>query len=229
MAARYAIYYAPEAESLLWQRASQWLGRDAASGEALLQPQFETLADLDFAALTADPRHYGFHATLKAPFMLAEGMAEAELIAAVEAFARTRTAFSAAIRLRALGPFLAFQIEGACPEMGGLESDCVRAFEPFRAPLTEADLKRRRRAPLTPLQDAQLVAWGYPYVFSDFRFHMTLTGAIADEAARARVLAAAADYFADVPNEHVFRSISVFRQADRASAFSVIARFGFPR
>ncbi len=227
MAARYAIYYAPDAASVLWQRASQWLGRDAASGEALLQPRFAALADLDFAALTADPRHYGFHATLKAPFALAEGMTEVGLIAAAEDFARTRTAFSTTIRPRALGPFLAFQIDGACPEMGALESDCVRVFEPFRAPLTEADLERRRRAPLTPQQDAQLVAWGYPYVFSDFRFHMTLTGAIADEAVRARVLAAAEDYFADVPDEHIFGSISVFRQADRGSAFGIIGRFGF--
>ena len=227
MTARYALYYAPDADSLLWQRASQWLGRDAVSGEDLLQPRFGELSDLDFAALTADPRHYGFHATLKAPFALAEGTNEAALIAAAAALAQARAPFVAAIRPMALGPFLAFQIIGACPEMAALEAACVRAFEPFRAPLSDADLIRRRRARLTPRQDAQLVTWGYPYVFEDFRFHMTLTGAIADDAARGRVLAAAERYFADVPVDHHFATISIFRQADRQSPFVMTERFAF--
>lgn len=227
MSARYAIYYAPDRDSLLWQRASQWLGRDAATGEALLQPRFAALADIDFAALTADPRHYGFHATLKAPFALGEGTSEAELIAAAEAFPRGCTPFAAPIRPQALGPFLAFQIEGACPAMAALEGECVRAFDRFRAPLSEADLARRRRAPLTPRQDAQLVNWGYPYVFEDFRFHMTLTSAIADATDRQRVLVQALDYFVDIPALLVFSSISLFRQPDRASPFTVIGQFAF--
>lgn len=227
MAARYAIYYAPAPDSPLWQVASRWLGRDAASGELIAQPSFEALADLDFASLTADPRHYGFHATLKAPFALAQAKSEAELIADAHEFAATRRAFSASIRPRALGPFLAFQIEAPCPAMNALEADCVRDFDPFRAPLTEHDLERRRRAPLTAAQDAQLVEWGYPYVFEDFRFHMTLTGAIADEAARERVLGVAEDYFAGVPSDHAFGSISLFRQPDRMSPFVIIGRFAF--
>jgi putative phosphonate metabolism protein len=227
MAARYAIYYAPAADSVLWQRASQWLGRDAALSEDRLQPRLAALADLDFAGLTADPRHYGFHATLKAPFALAEGATEAGLITATADFAKACAPFSAEIRPRTLGPFLAFQIEGACPAMSALESDCVRHFEPFRAPLGEADLARRRRAPLTPRQDAQLVDWGYPYVFENFRFHMTLTGAIADTAIRMRVLGVAQSYFAGLPQEHLFDAISVFRQLDRASPFILIGRFGF--
>jgi hypothetical protein len=31
---------------------------------------------------------------------------------------------------------------------------------------------------LNPSQIANLDRWGYPYVFADFRFHMTLTGKI---------------------------------------------------
>lgn len=227
MTARYAIYYAPDAGSLLWQLASRWLGRDAASGAALDQPVFPALAACDFADLTADPRHYGFHATLKAPFELAEGRTESKLIAATEEFAEPRSSFVATIAPRALGRFLAFQIAGPCPAMAALEADCVRAFEPFRAPLSEADLARRRRARLTPQQDANLVTWGYPYVFEDFRFHMTLTGAIADEGLRQRVLTAALDYFADVPASHTFGAISLFRQPDRASPFTIVETFAF--
>jgi len=227
MTARYAIYYAPEADAPLWRLASHWLGRDAATGADLKQPVFPVLADLDFASLTADPRHYGFHATLKAPFTLAEDRIEAELIVAAEHFAAERSAFTAPISPRALGSFLAFQIDGPCQGMAALEADCVRSFEPFRADLSEQDLERRRRAPLTPMQDAQLVAWGYPYVFDDFRFHMTLTGAIADEGVRGRVLAAALEYFADIPPENRFGSISLFRQPDRASPFTILGNFAF--
>ena len=39
----------------------------------------------------------------------------------------------------------------------------------------DAELARRRRAGLTPQQDAMLVRWGYPYVFETWFFHMTLT------------------------------------------------------
>ena len=45
----------------------------------------------------------------------------------------------------------------------------------FRAPTSDAELARRRRAKLTPQQDAMLVRWGYPYVFDTWFFHMTLT------------------------------------------------------
>ncbi|MDN3721086.1 DUF1045 domain-containing protein [Roseibium salinum] len=49
--------------------------------------------------------------------------------------------------------------------LNGFAALCVRSFEPFRAPLTEADLERRRRSGLTPRQDLYVTEWGYPYVF----------------------------------------------------------------
>lgn len=52
----------------------------------------------------------------------------------------------------------------------------VCALDAFRAPPSHAELAKRRRRPLTPRQDQNLMAWGYPYVLEDFRFHMTLTG-----------------------------------------------------
>ncbi len=46
----------------------------------------------------------------------------------------------------------------------------------FRAPMSDAELARRRAADLTPPQEAHLTQWGYPYVLDAFRFHLTLTG-----------------------------------------------------
>ncbi|HVK40974.1 MAG TPA: DUF1045 domain-containing protein [Phenylobacterium sp.] len=227
MTARYAIYYAPPSDSLLWRMASTWLGRDAYDGQALPRPQLPGLEGLDLEALTTDPRGYGFHATLKAPFELAADRAEVELLAFAEAFARRQPAFEAAIAPAALGRFLAFRLATPTPRMDALAEACVKEFDAFRAPLADHDLARRRRAALTAEQDERLVRWGYPYVFDDFRFHMTLTGAIMDEALRSRVLAALQAHFAEIPRTHRFDGVAVFRQDGRDAPFSIIERFAF--
>jgi hypothetical protein len=56
-----------------------------------------------------------------------------------------------------------------------LADACVVRLDRFRAPPTDAELARRRRAALTPRQDALLAMYGYPYVLDTWFFHMTLT------------------------------------------------------
>lgn len=227
MTARYAIYYAPQAGTRLWDKASAWLGADAYTGAALLRRPLPGLDALDLDALTQDPRGYGFHATLKAPFELAPGRDEAQLLAAVGQRAAEVAPFEVAIAPAALGRFLAFQLQQASPEMQALHALCVRDFDTFRAPLSDADLARRRKAPLTPEQDARLVEWGYPYVFEDFRFHMTLTGSIGDDAVRTRVLAVLRDHFMEETGPHLFDGVAVFKQDDRQARFRILERFSF--
>ena len=227
MTARYGIYFAPGTDTSLWSKASAWLGRDAESGQTLDRPILPGLGGLDLDAITADPRGYGFHATLKAPFELAAERTEVELLEETRVLSQRTVPFSAHIAPSALGPFLAFQIPGVSSEMQALHALCVCALDGFRAPLTEFDLARRRKAKLTPEQDARLVAWGYPYVYEDFRFHMTLTGRIADKAVRARVLSALQNYFAPETRLTTFDSIAVFKQPDRSSPFTILARFDF--
>lgn len=227
MTARYAIYYAPAQDSALWRKASAWLGRDASTGLEVARPAVSGLDGLDLTELTADPRHYGFHATLKAPFELAAERTEAELLNAAADFACQLRSFEARIAPAALGRFLAFRLEDGEAEMAALHEACVRAFEAFRAPLSDADLARRRKSNLTPEQDERLVSWGYPYVFEDFRFHMTLTGAIRDDGVREQVLAALQAHFADEAGPHRFDSVAVFHQANRDAPFDILERFAF--
>jgi len=227
MSPRYAIYYAPAADTALWRKASAWLGRDAYTGQELARPALPALDDVDLDVLTADPRGYGFHATLKAPFELADGVNEAELLDFAAGFATERAPFEAVIAPAALGRFLAFREQEPTAGIDALHGDCVRAFDPFRAPLGEHDLARRRKAPLTAEQDARLVAWGYPFVFEDFRFHMTLTGAIRDEGQRDQVLAALREHFAGETGPHRFDGVAVFKQADRTAPFDILQRFAF--
>ncbi len=227
MTARYAIYYAPSADSALWAKASAWLGYDAFTGEQLERPALPGLDDLDLEALTADPRGYGFHATLKAPFEPAPDHSEAELLAAAEGVAAGLTPFEIPIAPDALGRFLAFRLQQVSPEMQALHAVSVRDFDAFRAPLSDAELARRRKAALTPEQDARLVEWGYPYIFEDFRFHMTLTGAIREDDVRERVLAALRDHFVRETGPHLFDGIGVFKQDDRQAPFRILERFSF--
>lgn len=227
MSPRYAIYYAPAADTPLWRKASAWLGRDAYSGQNLVRAAPTGLKNLDLDALTADPRVYGFHATLKAPFELHPDRTEAELLAFAARFCAARAPFTASIAPAALGRFLAFRLTASTPQMDALHVACVREFDAFRAPLSDFDLARRRKAPLTPEQDARLVQWGYPYIFDDFRFHMTLTGQIRDEAERMNVLSALQAHFAAESGPHHFDGVAVFKQDARDAPFEVLARVGF--
>jgi putative phosphonate metabolism protein len=188
---RFAVYYTPPAGPLAEFGAS-WLGWDVAQGARVPR----RLAVEGAEEITATPRRYGFHATLKPPFRLAEGRSVAELEAALAALAAgTPAVRGARLRMERLGPFLALVPASDHAPFSWLCDAMVRELDAFRLPPSEAELTRRRAAGLTPAQDAHLLRWGYPYVFEEFRFHMTLSGkldpATADraEAALAPVLA----------------------------------------
>jgi putative phosphonate metabolism protein len=227
MSPRYAVYYAPGQGDPLARRAAAWLGRDAFTGEVLQRPALPGLEGLDLDALTASPRGYGFHATLKAPFELAADRGEAELVDFAKAFAARQPAFTAPLAVASLGRFIALRLAEPSAGMQALHTACVKDFDAFRAPLSDFDLARRRKAPLSAEQDQRLVAWGYPYVFDDFRFHMTLTDAVRDPAVSARLVAALQAHFADLEGPHRFDSVAVFKQDDRDAPFHVLARVAF--
>jgi putative phosphonate metabolism protein len=221
---RYALYYAPAADSALWRFGSATLGYDAVTG-----------ADIDFAVpagcdgddwpdVTAEPRRYGFHATLKAPFELAIGRNEG----ALRAFARNYVAGRPPVRLaglsvNALGRFIALTPSEPSEDLQRFAFDIVQAFEPFRAPLSEADLARRLQSPLTPAHRAYLEAYGYPYVGDAFRFHMTLTGSLPEDGV-APVRAALTEAYAQaVPVGPVLIDrVAIFKQASRSSRFVLL-------
>ncbi|MEN9904464.1 MAG: hypothetical protein RLZZ555_1029 [Pseudomonadota bacterium] len=174
---RVAIYYAPAPQSAWWQAGSEWLGRCARNGLPLNQPPIRKIAPELLTQLTAEPRRYGWHATLKAPFSLAQGHTLDSLRAAVHRLCEGRSAFDLApLEVCRMGNFLALRPEHQQAELERLASDCVQQLQTQARPLSDAELARRRRAPLTRAQDALLQAWGYPYVMEHFRFHLSLTG-----------------------------------------------------
>lgn len=74
--------------------------------------------------------------------------------------------------------FLALTLTSGSAELSDLCARCVAEFDRFRAPISQQELARRRKVGLTPRQDELLVKWGYPYVMSEWRFHMTLTASL---------------------------------------------------
>lgn len=174
MEKRYAIYFVPWQESELYCFGASVLGVDCYTGDAVAFPP--GTRD-DWAAVVREPRVYGFHATLKAPFRLAPGASESELATAVDAFARTRSPVDAGmLQVAEIAAFIALKPSAQSRALDDLAAACVREFDRFRAPMTAAERERRLRTPLTPQQVHQMDAFGYPFVFDDFRFHMTLTG-----------------------------------------------------
>jgi hypothetical protein len=136
----------------------------------------------DWAGLTEAPRRYGFHATLKAPFRLAAGCDEETLIDAVaEIYSEPREIPTIRPAVRPLGTFIAIVAQERSVALDRLAADCVRSFDRFRAPPSAADRARRPATTLGGRERENLDRWGYPYVFEDYIFHMTLTGPLGDE------------------------------------------------
>ncbi|CAG9182894.1 hypothetical protein LMG23992_04853 [Cupriavidus laharis] len=218
---RYAIYLAPGEPFRTF--GSQWLGRDADTGAALPHP------DRPQAWVDA-PAHYGLHATLKPPFRLAEGADALMLDAAARAFAKERAAFDAPLVLRSLRGFLAWCLDentAGARQTHALADACVQAFELFRAPASADEVARRKPDQLTAAQRQMLEAWGYPYVFDTFKFHITLTGMLAPADADAALGRLSADCRTLLEAPLRVDGISVFVQPKAGEDFVVGRHYGF--
>lgn len=220
---RYAIYFTPPKDETLTRVAERWLGRSAfGGGRDLPATSVGRFSSAEIAFHTAAPRRYGFHATLKAPFRLAEGRTEAELAVALDRFAAAREPFRLErMRLARLDGFFALVPADPSPELDSLAADVVTSFEPFRAPLTSKEIERRNPDGLSPGQLENLHKWGYPYVFEEFRFHMTLTGRV-PAADAAEMEAAIKTFFGPLLLEPIeIASLALFVEPEAGAPFHI--------
>lgn len=214
---RVGVYYAPKANDPLWQAGCTWLGRDAATGLNIPQPSLPDLAEH-----TAEPRRYGFHGTLKAPFVPRHGF-ESFMQAATNFAGRCKSFDMPALAVTDLRGFLALCPIGPAPQLHALADACVRALEPEREP--ESDIEQAKRGiGKTERQRAHIAEFGYPFIFDDFQFHMTLTGHMKNnpyfEAARA--------YFkAPLAQPSRVESLAIFVEDTKGSPFRLISHLPF--
>lgn len=180
MSIRYALYFSPVTNSPLATFGAASLGRSANT------PRPDNVGSphpdkARWLALTQSPAHYGFHATLKAPFELRPGTTVDALATQLEQFAQTLSPIPLdGLAPRHLAGFAALTLTSQAPLLTGLAQQVVEAFEPYRQPLSETDIQRRKGQALTPRQLELLERFGYPYVDDEFRFHMTLTGPLSE-------------------------------------------------
>ena len=171
---RFALYYAPPAQAEWTRTCTAWLGWDMQTGQPVAHP---AVAGLSVDEITATPRKYGLHGTLKPPFRLADGTGlDALRTEAAALAARFAPVSLNGLELVRFGGFLALRPAGSEAALRPLADACVRDLDRFRAAPGPDELARRRGAGLGSAQEANLVQWGYPFVMELFRFHITLTG-----------------------------------------------------
>jgi Protein of unknown function (DUF1045) len=102
----------------------------------------------------------------------------------------------------------------------------VTLFDAFRAPMSAAERARRVASGLSPGQLNHLDRWGYPYLFDEFRFHMTLTGRVR-AGHRPAVLAGLRGAFARRCGDNPIRinRLALARQDHQDGCFRVVRDF----
>lgn len=226
---RHAAYYAPAPNCPLAQLGAQWLGRCAQSRRAVRQPAFPQISPERLRSSTAAAARYGWHATIKAPFSIQHGVDIEAIPAAFQAWAQGRAALTLPpLALRNMGDYLALTPNAPSSALQEMALDCVRALHPLARPLTDQQIAQRRLTPLTPVQDAMLLQWGYPFVGDAFQWHMTLTGSLKGlvESEVQMLQDAALAWFAPVLNQAVeLDAICWFVEPEAGGDFYEAQRF----
>ncbi len=189
-----------------------WLGIDAETHIVLKAP----------SQFVDSPRHYGFHATLKAPMRLANGRTYCEFAKAVSLLARSLGKVDLGVlNLTRIGSFLALTLDNALhDEASKLAWKCVEELDEYRASLSQAE--RDRRTGLSVAQMTNLEKWGYPYVGNEFKFHMTLTSSLSED----QFLPATQQLSELIPAENVILdSICIFGDPGNLKPFALVERF----
>jgi hypothetical protein len=223
-AARYAIYFVPAADAALHRCGSAILGYDCHTGADSVPPDALRSDAAAWRRLTEEPRRYGFHATLKAPFHLSPACTEAQLESAFVSFAGLGHHVARIDpEVRMLDGFAAVVPRQPSPQVSALADRCTMLFDAFRAPMSAQERARRVAANLSQSQMHNLERWGYPHLFKDFRFHMTLTGRVPAER-RDDVLAVMRGVFARMCGDGpiAIDRLTLLRQDDEHARFRVI-------
>lgn len=219
---RYAIYHTPDRNDPLTLAAINWLGRDAFGGPAAF-PQFPEGWNMKrHLDLVHDARRYGFHATLKAPFALASNASEQDLLDAFgELKLTSEDIVIPSLVLRQIDGFFALVPEQPSELLNEFTGLLVREFDRFRAPLTREDIARRNPDGLSERQAGYLERWGYPYVFEEFFFHMTLTGRVYGEEANDVRMALERHFAGFLGKQHRLSHIAIFCEPAPGADFAV--------
>jgi len=183
---RYAIYYAPPKESSLEEFGRYWFGWDPLNAKLINNKRrinylnrfgIKNLINIDKNVLIA--KKYGFHGTLIPPFKLNKNYSTNTLFKKTEEIAKKLKKFKFyKFKLKKINNFYAFVQNKKNNNINKLSNRLVRELFKFRSPLTKKEINRRNPSKLSKLQLNILYKWGYPYLMSEFNFHMTLASEV---------------------------------------------------
>jgi 2'-5' RNA ligase len=224
MSPRYAIYYTPPPFSGLARFGAGFIGYDCFEAVEVTQSKLDGIDPSVQKLMTVDPRRYGFHATIVAPFHL-NGQSEDDLIVAVSSYAaKTGPVRIGQLKVYSIGDFVALVPAETNGGVSDFAAKCLKAFDSYRAPLSAADRERRVKSQLTPKQIELMERWGYPYVLDEYRFHMTLTGALPQNLLQQFHHALELAFAVRSGDSYELDAISVMRQDDTGARFRVLRR-----
>ena len=124
-------------------------------------------------------KKYGFHGTLIPPFKLNKNYSTNTLFKKTEEIAKKFKKFKFyKFKLKKMNNFYAFVQNKKNNNINKLSNRLVRELFKFRSPLTKKEIDRRNPSKLSKLQLNILYKWGYPYLMSEFNFHMTLASEV---------------------------------------------------
>jgi Protein of unknown function (DUF1045) len=174
---RYAIYYTPQPGTALAAFGRSWFGR-ANDGVTLQAFSEAGLSGTSFAKLAVAPGRYtGLHALFRAPFAPRDGIGLDAIKTRLINFAgRRKPVETGPLTLSRSGRFLMLRPVEATPALEWLAAQCVAAFEDFAAPPSDTEREEHSSPNLSDYQRLLLESFGDPYVLSEYRFSITLTG-----------------------------------------------------
>ncbi|WP_212638035.1 DUF1045 domain-containing protein [Desulfocicer vacuolatum] len=218
---RYAVYFAPDEKGRPGRFGRLWLGRtarkmeDGKPGADLTEAQYQKIINA--------PKHYGFHGTLKAPFELHSDYKFHDLDAALTEFSLRFPAFAIkSFELETIGDFIAL-VPGEEPkQLRQLHTRLTEEFNQLNAPLSDYDRERFLARGLSGREEEYLFRYSYPFVLDAFKFHLTLTGNLAEDEKNAcfRLLGKMTASFRD--EGLCVDRISLFQQQTRNDPFFMI-------
>ena len=176
---RYFIAYAPSPRSEIWALGSAWLAFNAATNE-IPEKAFTLGLPPEIHLKTVLPaRKTGFNAILVAPFNLRVGVSEENLCEKLTTFSESLAPFRTCLmKVKATGNKIGIEPLSIDNNIQDLANITVRHFNHFRDIPPEKPINPKLKEVLTERQIDNLVKWGYPYYFEDFKFIMPLTGAV---------------------------------------------------
>ena len=183
---RFAIYYAPTKGSGLEEFGKQWFGWDPLDAKFINKKQrinylnrfgIKNLKNIDKNVLIA--KKYGFHGTLIPPFKLNKNYSTNTLFKKTEDIAKKFKKFKFyKFKLKIINNFYAFIQNKKNSDINKLSNRLVKELFKFRSPLTKKEIDKRNPSKLSKLQLNILYKWGYPYLMTEFNFHMTLASEV---------------------------------------------------